>query len=211
MADILQGLRAWWPHDGFRRWGSANKQVFVYQSWPSVCQKSIYLPEQGGRSRPGLKKWVSGRLSPSALSQLGMRVLHHPTWSVTSARRMRRGEKEEWGVVHPSQCFSGWLWLHLTHQQHMSRGSNAGAAPDQGHYSSQHYTFWVSVKLTMRSSFIFLRVKLLWSFIVCSSIKRLRLSLLQQTGINTSPFVCIAFILIRDGGVCEMHMHFNLI
>lgn len=38
MADILQGLRAWWPHDGFRRWGSANKQVFVYQSWPSVSK-----------------------------------------------------------------------------------------------------------------------------------------------------------------------------
>lgn len=98
MADILQGLRAWWPHDGFRRWGSANKQVFVYQSWPSVCQKSIYLPEQGGRSRPGLRKWVSGRLSPSALSQLGMRVLHHPTWSVTSAGRTRRGEKKRNGV-----------------------------------------------------------------------------------------------------------------
>ena len=51
----------------------------------TVCQKSIYLAEQGGRSRPGLKNWVSGRLSPSALSQLGMRVLHHPTRSVTSA------------------------------------------------------------------------------------------------------------------------------
>lgn len=57
----------------------------------TVCQKSIYLAEQGGRSRPGLKNWVSGRLSPSALSQLGMRVLHHPTRSVTSAGHTGRG------------------------------------------------------------------------------------------------------------------------
>lgn len=65
-----------------------NKCLFI-KAWPvcdlTVCQKSIYLAEQGGRSQPGLKNWVSGRLSPSALSQLGMRVLHHPTCTVTSA------------------------------------------------------------------------------------------------------------------------------
>lgn len=88
-----------------------------------MYQKSIYLAEQGGRSRPGLKKWVSGRLSPSALSQLGMRVLHHPTRSATSAGHTRG--KEQWGVVHPASVFlvarPGRLWLHLTHQLHMNK------------------------------------------------------------------------------------------
>ncbi len=89
----------------------------------TVCQKSIYLAEQGGRSQPGLKNWVSGRLSPSALSQLGMRVLHHPTRSVTSAGHT--GGKEQWDVVHFTSTFlvaqPGLLWFHLTHQLHMNK------------------------------------------------------------------------------------------
>lgn len=83
-----------------------NKCLFI-KAGPvcdlTVCQKSIYLAEQGGRSRPGLKNWVSGRLSPSALSQLGMRVLHHPTRSVTSAGHT--GGKEQWGVLLSTSTF----------------------------------------------------------------------------------------------------------
>lgn len=101
----------------------ANKQVFI-KAGPvcdlTVCQKSIYLAEQGGRSWPGLKNWVSGRLSPSALSQLGMRVLHHPTRSVTPAGQP--GGKSN-GVSCSPQAPSLWrlLWFHLTHQLHMNR------------------------------------------------------------------------------------------
>lgn len=103
-----------------------NKCLFI-KAGPvcdvTLCQKSIYLAEQGGRSRPGLKNWVSGRLSPSALSQLGMRVLHHPTrfcdigWA--------HGGKEQWGVVLSTSTFlvvrPCLLWFHLTHQLHMNK------------------------------------------------------------------------------------------
>lgn len=89
----------------------------------TVCQKSIYLAEQGGRSRPGLKNWVSGRLSPSALSQLGMRVLHHPTCSVTPAGQP--GGKSNGVSSSPTSTFlvaqAGLLWFHLTHQLHMNK------------------------------------------------------------------------------------------
>lgn len=113
----------------------------------TVCQKSIYLAEQGGRSRPGLKNWVSGRLSPSALSQLGMRVLHHPTRSVTSAGHTGRG----WWGVRAMGCRA--LHKHLpcgatrpalvsphASTAHEHRGSTFVAAPDQGHYNSPKYT-----------------------------------------------------------------------
>lgn len=89
-------------------------------------QKSIYLPENGGRNRPGLNKWVSGRLSPSALSQLGMGVLHHPTRSVTSAGRVAVVVGGGNGAsCNPASVFPlarpGLLWFHLTPRLHMSR------------------------------------------------------------------------------------------
>lgn len=99
-----------------------NKCLFIKAEVRCViwlwCQKSIYHAEQGGRSRPGLKNWVSGRLSPSALSQLGMRVLHHPTRSVTSAGHMEGGGgKEQWGAVLSTSSFlvgrPGLLWFRL--------------------------------------------------------------------------------------------------
>lgn len=101
------------------------------------CQKSIYLAKQGGRSQPGLKNWVSGRLSPSALSQLGMRVLHHPTRSVTTAGQL--GGKSNGGVVLSTSTLpvpqQGLLWFS-THASpaHEQRGSTLVTAHDQGHY-----------------------------------------------------------------------------
>lgn len=101
------------------------------------CQKSIYLAKQGGRSQPGLKNWVSGRLSPSALSQLGMRVLHHPTRSVTPAGQL--GGKSNGGVVLSTSTLpvpqQGLLWFS-THASpaHEQRGSTLVTAHDQGHY-----------------------------------------------------------------------------
>lgn len=52
------------------------------------------------RGRTDLKIWVSGRLSPSAHSQLGMRVLHHRALLGDTGWGTRR--KEQWGVVHSS-------------------------------------------------------------------------------------------------------------
>lgn len=130
---------------GFGSRRGANKQVFVYQSWPRVCQKSIYLPEQGGRGRPGLKKWLSGRLSPSALSQAGMRVLHHLTWSVTSGAGERGGESSTLAAVFPlfSRFPPDQLWLHLARQQrHTGAGEKARWLPlNQGRCRGYGRTF----------------------------------------------------------------------
>lgn len=117
---------------------NCSGHMMVTSGWESAClsergqrvlwlgQKSIYLAEQGGRSRPGLKDWVSGRLSPSALSQHGMRVLHHPTCSVTPAGST--GGKEQWGVALSTSTFlvaqPESLWFPLTQPPHINkRGS----------------------------------------------------------------------------------------
>lgn len=106
-------------------------------------QKSIYLAEQGGRGRPGLKNWVSGWLSPSALSQLGMRVLHHPTRSVTSAGHA--GGKSN-GMSRSPQAPSSWrergsasVSSHAP-TAYKQRGSTLVTAHDQGYYHCWQYT-----------------------------------------------------------------------
>lgn len=184
----------------------------------TVRQKSIYLAEQGGRSRPELKNWVSGRLSPSALSQLGMRVLHHPTRSVTSAGHT--GGKSN-GMSCTPQAPS--LWREQACFGFTSRINNEEAPwwlwPDQGQYHCQQCTrkcyvsvlhFGMTMKLNIGFSFFW--SKLLGSFIVCTSIKR------RDSGLTFSPSTCfltrkcfITFILIRDCGHRKTHMHFNLI
>lgn len=125
IADVFDGLGLS-PGNRYRRWERANKCLLI-KAWPecdlTACQKSIYLAEQGGRSQPGLKKWVSGWLSPSVLPQLGMRVLHHPTHPVTSAGQ--QGGKSNGVSCSPTSAFlvarPGVLWFHLTHRLHMNK------------------------------------------------------------------------------------------
>lgn len=127
-----------------------NKCLFI-KAGPvcdlTVCQKSIYLAEQGGRSRPGLKNWVSGWLSPSALSQLGMRVLHHPTRSVTLAGQ--QGGKSN-GVSWSPQAPSS--WRNQACFGFTSRINTLVAAHDQGQYLWPQYTEKYFVFCTLKFS-----------------------------------------------------------
>lgn len=191
----------------------------------TVCQKSIYLAEQGGRSRPGLKNWVSGRLSPSALSQLGMRVLHHPTRSVTPAGQP--GGKSNGVSCSPTSTFlvaqAGLLWFHLTHQLHMNKEEAPRwllmikaimAADNKKEYSvfralESYFKNKIYVQISDFGSsqtgmlqychFINIDKK--------DTAKRFALGLLFDflsfnlfSNKKTLPVVCITFILIRDCG-----------
>lgn len=107
-----------WPHNGFRRWETANKCWFI-KAGPvcdlTVCQKSIYLAEQGGRSRAGLKNWVSGRLTFSALSTPNESA---PSSNVLRDTSRATGWKEQWGVELSTRSF---LVFPLTHQLHTNK------------------------------------------------------------------------------------------
>lgn len=111
-----------------------------------LCQKSIYLGEQGGRSQPGLKNWVSGRLSPSALSQLGMRVLHHPMRSVTPAGQL--GGKSNGvscslqtpSVWHDEVYFAFYSRLHCTWTKEVPRWLFMIKAITAAHNKPQKHT-----------------------------------------------------------------------
>lgn len=100
------------------------EQTSVCLSKLAQCVSKVYSSSRTRWQRPArIKEVALWRLSPSALSQPGMRVLHHLTWSVTSVRGERRGG--QCAVVHLGRCFSSflpdWLRLHLTRQpQHTS-------------------------------------------------------------------------------------------
>lgn len=202
------------------------KQTSVCLSKPAQCVSKVYLSSRTRWQRPARIKEVGLRptLTFSALSTWNESAPSSDVVCDIGWAHDAEGKKEQCGVVHLGQCFffffflpPGWLWLHLTHQQqYMSTEEMARwlllikdiAAVTAAHFA-QHE---ISVKLIMHSGSIILRVKLMWNFTaVWSSVQRLPLSLPQQTGINASPFVFVTFILIRDAGLCEMHMRFNLI
>ena len=118
--------------------GDGKEQTSVCLSKPGpVSQKSIYLAEQGGRSRPGLKNWVSGpTLTFSALST---RNESAPSSGALRDTGWATGWKEQWGVVlshKPLPCGAARRALVSPHAStaHEQRGSTSAAARDQGHY-----------------------------------------------------------------------------
>lgn len=191
----------------------------------TVCQKSIYLAEQGDRSQPRLKDWVSSRLSPSALSVQNEGAPSSNTHCDTS---WASGWKEQWGVVLSHKRFPLGVTRRALVSPHAStaheqRGSTLVTAHDQGHYKGKEkhnflgsYTSPLGINIGRLSN----RVQLHHYYTVCTLITLISprktdnnatTSALDRTKGMFAVWLSLLQLVLKQRRVRRLlhHIHFN--